>query len=400
MDALATLFSGGGLLPHGYCIAWSPGLLWTLVSADAFIAAAYYSIPLGLFVIAKRRRDLAFHWMFLLFALFIFACGTTHLIGVANIWYPLYRLDATVKVVTAVTSLGTAFMLWPLIPRVLAIPSPSQLAEANRRLEDEIGHRRRAEEALRIANADLERRVSARTVELQRTNEQLARSNADLEQFAYVASHDLQEPLRMVSAYGRLLERRYADRLDGDALEFLGFMTDGARRMQSMIDDLLALSRASRGPDLEPVPLDTALDRAIENLALAIEESGATLHREPLPVVLGDDNQLARLFQNLLSNALKFRGTAAPHIRVTAVARPREWIVSIADNGIGLDPAHAERIFLAFQRLHDQGEYPGSGIGLSLCKRIAERHGGRIWVESSPGQGATFSFSMPRQVSE
>lgn len=204
----------------------------------------------------------------------------------------------------------------------------------------------------------------------------------------------------MVSAYGRLLERRYADRLDGDALEFLGFMTDGARRMQSMIDDLLALSRASRGPDLEPVPLDTALDRAIDNLALAIEESGATVHRDSLPVVLGDDNQLARLFQNLLSNALKFRGTAAPHIRVTAAASPREWIVSIADNGIGLDPAHAERIFLAFQRLHDQGEYPGSGIGLSLCKRIAERHGGRIWVESLPGQGATFSFSMPRQVCE
>ena len=394
MDDLQSFLAGQGLLPHGYCIAWSPGLLWTLVSADALIAAAYYSIPLGLFVLARQRRDLAFHWMFYLFAFFILACGTTHLIGLVSIWYPVYRIDATIKVVTATLSVLTATMLWPLIPRVLALPSPRQMAEVNRRLEAEIESRRKAEEALRAANTDLERRVAERTQELQLTNDQLARSNRELEQFAYVASHDLQEPLRMVSAYGQLLERRYAERLDGDAREFLGFMTDGARRLQGMIDDLLVLSRASRGPELAPASLDAALERATGNLTLVLEESGANLSREPLPQVMGDENQLTRLFQNLLSNAVKFRGEAAPEIRVAATDRGHEWLVSVSDNGIGIDPKYSERIFAAFQRLHGQAEYPGSGIGLTLCKRIVDRHGGKIWVESAPGQGATFYFSL------
>ena len=394
MDDLQNFLAGQGLLPHGYCIAWSPGLLWTLVSADALIATAYYSIPLGLFVLARQRRDLAFHWMFHLFAFFILACGTTHLIGLVSIWYPVYRIDATIKVLTAGLSVLTAAMLWPLIPKVLALPSPRQMAEVNRRLEAEIASRRQAEDALRAANAELEQRVADRTRELQLANEQLARSNYELEQFAYVASHDLQEPLRMVSAYGQLLERRYTERLDGDAREFLGFMTDGARRLQGMIDDLLALSRASRGPELAPASLDIALERAIGNLALVLDESGANLRREPLPQVMGDENQLTRLFQNLLSNAVKFRSDAVPEIHITATDRGREWMVSVSDNGIGIDPKYSDRIFAAFQRLHGQSEYPGSGIGLTLCKRIVERHGGRIWVESAPGRGATFNFTL------
>ena len=396
MDELQNFLAGQGLLPHGYCIAWSPGLLWTLVSADALIAAAYYSIPLGLFVLARRRGDLAFHWMFYLFAFFILACGTTHLVGLINIWYPIYRIDAGLKVVTAGLSVVTAAMLWPLIPRVLALPSPRQMADVNRRLEAEIESRRGAEEALRSANAELERRVAERTRELQIANEQLARSNRELEQFAYVASHDLQEPLRMVSAYGQLLERRYADRLDGDARDFLTFMTDGAKRLQGMIDDLLALSRAARGPELAPVALETALERATGNLTVAIQESGANLSKAALPSVMGDENQLTRLFQNLLSNAIKFHGKTPPSIRVASTDSGREWVVSVTDNGIGIDPKFSERIFAAFQRLHGQAEYPGSGIGLTLCKRIVERHGGRIWVESEPGAGATFFFSLPK----
>lgn len=394
MDVLQSFLAVQGLLPHGYCIAWSPTLLWTLVSSDALIAAAYYSIPLGLLSLARQRRDLAFHWMFHLFAFFILACGTTHLVGLVSIWYPIYRVDAAIKVVTAVLSVLTAAMLWPLIPRVLALPSPRQLADVNRQLEAEVVSRRRAEDALRAANAELEQRVADRTRDLQLANERLARSNQELEQFAYVASHDLQEPLRMVSAYGQLMERRYADRLDGDAREFLGFMTDGARRMQGMIDDLLALSRASRGADLVPVSLDAALDRTTGNLALMMEEAGARLVRQPLPRVLGDENQLTRLFQNLVSNAVKFRRDAPPEIRISATDQGDEWQVAVSDNGIGIDPKYKDRIFVAFQRLHSQADYPGSGIGLTLCKRIIERHGGRIWVDSVPGQGATFHFTL------
>jgi light-regulated signal transduction histidine kinase (bacteriophytochrome) len=332
--------------------------------------------------------------MFHLFAFFILACGTTHLVGLVSIWYPIYRVDAAIKVVTAVLSVLTAAMLWPLIPRVLALPSPRQLADVNRQLEAEVVSRRRAEDALRAANAELEQRVADRTRDLQLANERLARSNQELEQFAYVASHDLQEPLRMVSAYGQLMERRYADRLDGDAREFLGFMTDGARRMQGMIDDLLALSRASRGADLVPVSLDAALDRTTGNLALMMEEAGARLVRQPLPRVLGDENQLTRLFQNLVANAVKFRRDAPPEIRISATDQGDEWQVAVSDNGIGIDPKYKDRIFVAFQRLHSQADYPGSGIGLTLCKRIVERHGGRIWVDSVPGQGATFHFTL------
>lgn len=396
MEAWQSFLAGQGLLPHGYCIAWSPGLLWTLVSADVVIAASFYSIPLGLFAIASRRRDLAYHWMFRLFALFILACGTTHLVSVINIWYPAYRVDAALKVLTAGVSVVTAVMLWPLIPKVLALPSPRQMADVNRRLQSEVEQRRRAEEALRSINAELEKRVAERTAELELANARLARSNGELEQFAHVASHDLQEPLRMVSAYGQLLERRYAARLDGNAREFLGFMVDGAKRMQRMIDALLSISRAARGPDLSPVALDTALDRAAGNLLLALQETGGRLVRKTLPEVMGDEQQLTRLFQNLLSNAIKFRAASAPEIEVSAEDGGHEWRVSVRDNGIGLDPQYGERIFAAFQRLHSQAEYPGSGIGLTLCKRIVERHGGHIWVDSAPGQGATFTFTLPK----
>jgi signal transduction histidine kinase len=225
---------------------------------------------------------------------------------------------------------------------------------------------------------------------------ELARSNADLQQFAYVASHDLKEPLRMVASYTQLLARRYKGKLDSDADEFIRYAVDGANRMQWLINDLLAYSRVTVQDKLfEEVDCNGVLEEVLSNLRVAVEESLAVVTHDSLPRVMADRVQLGQLFQNLIGNAIKFHGEEPPQVHVSAERRPNEWLFSIRDNGVGLDPEYAERIFVIFQRLHTREEYPGTGIGLSICKKIVERHGGRIWVVSQTGQGATFHFTLP-----
>lgn len=226
--------------------------------------------------------------------------------------------------------------------------------------------------------------------------QELSRSNADLEQFAYVASHDLQEPLRMVSSYARLLAKRYRGRLDADADEFITFMVDGASRMQSLIADLLLYSRVNaKPPALQATDCNQVVEKIQRDLSLAIQESGAELTIAPLPTVTGDPSQLGQLFLNLIGNAIKFRNGAAPRIQIACVAEGADWQFSVTDNGIGIAPEYRERVFAIFQRLHSATEYPGTGIGLAVCKKIVERHGGKIWLESEVGKGAKFNFSIP-----
>jgi light-regulated signal transduction histidine kinase (bacteriophytochrome) len=253
---------------------------------------------------------------------------------------------------------------------------------------------------LRPALANIQRGISELELTkqaLQRNSEELGRSNAELEQFAYVASHDLQEPLRMVASYTQLLARRYRGKLDSEADEFIGFAVDGATRMQTLIRDLLSYSRVmTQGHSLQPADATVACDMARRNLQKSIEESGATVSVGLLPTVHADATQLTQLFQNLIGNALKYCKERAPQIRVDAKVGDEAWLFSVQDNGIGIEPQYFERIFQMFQRLHTREEYSGTGIGLAICRRIVERHGGRIWVESEPGRGSTFHFAIPR----
>ena len=231
---------------------------------------------------------------------------------------------------------------------------------------------------------------------LQQRTIELERSNKALDQFASITSHDLQEPLRMVSSYVQLLEKNYRDRLDPSANQFIQFAVDGAARMHGLIQDLLVFSRlGTQAIEFNPVDCEQILEETLQNLEVSIRENDAVITHDPLPVVQADKSQLRQLFQNLLTNAIKFRGEAPPVIHVTANPSDEEWIFSFKDNGIGIEPEFFERIFEIFQRLHPKDEYPGTGIGLAICQKIVERHSGRTWLESEPGKGSSFYFSLP-----
>jgi light-regulated signal transduction histidine kinase (bacteriophytochrome) len=238
--------------------------------------------------------------------------------------------------------------------------------------------RRRAEEQLRRTTADLQR------------------SNTELQQFAYVASHDLSEPLRMVISYLQLLNEKQQGKLEPQTEEFLRFASEGAHRMQALIKDLLAYSRVDlRGRSFGETNVEQGLKAAMANLKVAIDESRAEISHDALPTLRADPVQITQVFQNLIGNAIKFRGTQPPRIHVSAELRQEEWLFGVRDNGIGIEPKNFDRIFVIFQRLHTRQEYPGTGMGLAICKRIIERHGGRIWLESQPGQGTVFYFTLP-----
>jgi signal transduction histidine kinase len=336
--------------------------------------------------------------------------GTLYLKSDMGAMYERFRLYSVIVAAVVGTSLMVGFVVSTVLQRHISAPilaladTAHAIAErgdysvrATKGGDDELGLLTDAFNQMLTRIEEQNGEQSRAEAQLRALTTELARSNKELEQFAYVASHDLQEPLRMVSSYTQLLEQRYRGRLDSDAHEFINYAVDGARRMQRLINDLLEFSRVStRGKPLQPVDANDVLGAVRANLSAAIEDAGALVTNEELPTVMIDPTQLGQLLQNLIANAIKFHGAGPPRVHVAACEREGEWVFAVKDNGIGIEPEYFDRIFVIFQRLHVAADYPGTGIGLAVCKRIVERHGGRIWVESESGAGAIFSFTVPK----
>ena len=329
--------------------------------------------------------------------------GTLYLKSDMGAMYERFRLYGGIVVLVIAVSFLVAYLISRSLQKQISQPILA-LAETARAISERRDYTVRA---TKLGADELGLLTDAFNQMLSRIEDQdrarlqliteLERSNKELEQFAYVASHDLQEPLRMVSSYTELLERRYGDKLDDKGRTFINFAVDGAVRMQRLINDLLEFSRVStRGKPMQPVDVNRVLGAVRANLSVAIREAGALVTNEALPTVVADETQLVQLLQNLVGNAIKFRGGERPLVHVSAQPGGTECVFAVRDNGIGIAPEYFERIFVIFQRLHARGEYPGTGIGLAVCRRIVERHGGRIWVESAPGQGSTFYFALPK----
>ncbi|GAA2283291.1 hypothetical protein GCM10010149_30180 [Nonomuraea roseoviolacea subsp. roseoviolacea] len=305
-------------------------------------------------------------------------------------------------VVLLVLLLAAGVVLFLVVRYVVLKPIASLNEQVRRVAAGDFDHRPSVEQPAELAelsghvDAMRERIVAAwRNAEDQAA--ELRRSNGELEQFAYVASHDLQEPLRKIASFTQMLDQRYGDRLDERAKQYIHYAVDGARRMQVLINDLLDFSRVGRvSGGRAPVEAGEALSAALDNLSATLEDAGASVTAGPLPRVLGNGLQLTQLFQNLVENAVKFRADDPPRVRIEAVRRDGMWEFACSDNGIGIEAKYADRIFLIFQRLHPRDVYPGTGIGLALCRKIVEYHGGRLWLDpDAPGPGATFRWTLP-----
>ncbi len=389
-------------MSHGYCYFWVPSLVILHVSSDLTIGLSYVAISLTLaYLVHRARRDIPFHWVFLAFGLFIVACGATHFMEVITVWHATYWLSGYIKLITAVASLATAVVLPAVVPKTLgmardaktSIEQKLELERINQELRAEITKRRRAEEELKNFAARLER------------------SNVELQDFASVASHDLQEPLRKVQAFGDRLKVKSGDTLSEEGRDCLERMQNAAGRMQTLINDLLTLSRVTiQARPFAPVDLRAVTEEVLSDLETLVEKTNGKIEVGDLGIIEADPLQMRQLLQNLIGNALKFhRPDVPPIVKISGrtLSVPDKIIgvelfrLIVEDNGIGFEDKNADKIFKVFQRLHGRSEYEGTGIGLAVCRKIAERHGGRITAQSVIGEGATFIVDFPiKQVEE
>ncbi len=376
-DSFMDLFGSRLWEPHGHCFLWTPSLLWTMVSANLLIALAYYSIPLALLTLVQRRQDLIHRRVFILFALFIFGCGTTHLVKLWTLWVPVYWLQGTVDALTAIISVVTAIVLWPLLPQILALPSPAQLQKANLALQQQI-HIQQQTEAI-----------------LQQRTRELEAANQELEAFTYSASHDLRSPLRAINNLATWISEDAADMLPAQSQEHLTKLRGRIKYLENVLNDLLAYARASRQYHA-PERVDThALVQ--ETVTMLAPPPGFVVHTEQLPTLETERVPLATILRNLIANAIKHHHQPAQgQVQVTAVEKDESVIFTVADNGPGIEPQYHERIFGLFQTLSSQMSSEGTGMGLAIVKKLVESRGGQIAIESEVGKGTMFHLTWPK----
>lgn len=382
---LPQFFDTGQFQPHGYCLSWNHPLVINYIVSDSLIALSYYSIPFGIVYFTHKRRDLDFKWIYLMFAVFIIGCGTTHVMDVVKLWSPNYWLDAGIRHLTATVSVATAVAVWLLLPKALLLPSPAQLSAANRKLQAQIAERERVEQELRRVNALLGERSA-----------QLETLNQELESFSYSVSHDLRAPLRGITGFSQVLNEDYSTRLDDAGRGYLTRISTAAERMGSLIDGLLNLARLSRSElKRRTVDLTQVAREIVTDLKEREPQRRVEVGIQENALALGDAQLLTIVLENLLGNAWKFTSKKEhPSIEFGFETVEDETIYFVKDNGAGFDANYSGRLFGAFQRLHKQEDFEGTGIGLATVQRIIHRHGGRIWAESKVGEGATFRFTL------
>ncbi|MBD2335567.1 GHKL domain-containing protein [Calothrix sp. FACHB-156] len=416
VELLYNFFSSGNFIPHGHCYLWKPELVWLHILADTLIALSYYSIPLTLIYFVRKRDDIPFKVIFLLFGAFIISCGTTHLMEVWTLWHPVYWLSGAMKAITALISLYTAITLIPLVPQALALPSPAQLEAAYMALKDENAERQRVEQELRKYKETLEELVEQRTAELAKTNEQLQQeiiqrqqsqekmaellkavksANQDLNDFAYVVSHDLKAPLRGISSLSEWLLSDYGEQFDNEGKELVRLLISRVKKMYNLIDGILQYSRAGSYREKKTqVNLNDVVRDVID--LLAPPENIQIEITSTLPIISAETTRIKQIFQNLLSNAIKFIDKPEGKIIINCTEDNIYWQFSIVDNGLGIEAKYFTKIFQIFQKLSNDDNSDSTGIGLSLVKKIVELYGGTVWIESEVGQGSKFYFTLKK----
>jgi light-regulated signal transduction histidine kinase (bacteriophytochrome) len=371
------------LSPHGICLLWRPELIWLHLISDAVIGLAYFSIPVALAVFQSKRRDVNFGWVIWSFAIFIVSCGATHFFSIWTLYVPDYGAEGLLKAVTAVASLTTAIALWPLLPKALAIPSVQQLQETN--------------DALRLALAERDSAMLA----LQDKNLELESVVSELEAFSYTVSHDLRAPLRSIDGFSQIVLKNNLSQLSKEVHNYLRLIRENASRMGKLIDDLLAFSRLGRQPLAKhPVRPERIVDQVVAEERLRAGARAVSVQMGEMPQVLADAALLKQVFVNLVNNAFKYtRMREAAVVEIGCGETTGEKVFFVRDNGAGFDMRYTDKLFGVFQRLHRYEEFEGTGVGLAIVQRILVRHGGRIWAEAAPGQGATFYFTVePKHV--
>jgi len=367
VDFFSKLGDSSAWPPRWLCGTWSDFHGWLYIASDLMIWLAYMCIPLILLRFVFVKQGVPLKRVFWLFGAFIMLCGLTHLIDAILFWVPIYRISALLRFMTGLVSIATVLALIKYFNDAVGLRTSQEY-------EHELKYRQKALQALE-------------------------RSNEELKQFAYVASHDLQSPLKTIEGYLGLLESRYNTQLDETGVKILRTTTRSASRMRLLINDLLEFSQAGLSQDTTETDLNDTLKEALEEMQHELDTSGTILRMELLPTLRVSNTEIKRVFQNLIANAIRYsRKGITPEIEIWAREKSDEWLFCVSDNGIGIDETYFSKIFLVFQRLHGREAYPGTGVGLSTCKKIIETHGGKIWLNSTPGKGSDFYFTLPKNL--
>lgn len=398
---------GPEMPPHGHCYLWNPELVYLHVISDVVITVSYFTIPFALVFLVRGRDDLKFNSLFYMFALFIFACGATHLMNIYNVWHGAYWLSGGVKLITALASLGTAVMVWPAIPAALAMPSNRQLMMLNEQLRGEIDERERKQQEVERLSSDLSELVDQRTRELaearlmrtlvEKTNASLERSNEVLGQYARVTAYDMREPLRSVRVYAQMLSDKLGDNLDDEAQQCLKMILNANQRVENMVDGLRNYSECDKDGEVADLDLDALLRGVLEELGAEVRKTGVKIDSQPLGHTRGVREHYRQLMLQLIGNGIKFSaGHVSPKVEIGPLPSTGAGVgFYVRDNGVGIAKQYHARILGLFERLNSDPALAGTGVGLAICKRIVDESGGRLDVVSDEGQGAEFRVTMP-----